>query len=107
MYLAELEEYIASLITYTAHKMGDPNASTSTVPFNKLNNKDWLARDMAIDPAYDISVLTAAYEDGTEEDDTTVDVKVLYDRFQDKVSKNLIQANRKADNRPKDAMRDD
>ena len=60
VYLAELEEYIAQLITYTALKMGDPNASTSSVPFNNLNNKDWLAREMAIEPAFDITVHTAA-----------------------------------------------
>ena len=85
-YLAELEEYIASLITYTAHKMGDPNASTSSVPFGNLNNKDWLARDMAIDPAFDITVQTA----DQEEEEGTVDVNVLYERFQEKVEKNLI-----------------
>ena len=32
-YLAELEEYLASLISHTAHKKGDPNASVSSVPF--------------------------------------------------------------------------
>ena len=57
-YLAELEEYISSLITYTAHKKGDPNASVSSVPLEALNNKDWLAREMGIDPAYDITVHT-------------------------------------------------
>ena len=106
-YLAELEEYIAQLITYTAHKMGDPNPSTSMVPFAKLNNKDWLARDMGIDAAYDISVLTAANEEGIEgQEEDTVNVKTLYDRFQDKVNKGLIQPVRKADARPKD-QRDD
>lgn len=58
-YLAELEEYIAQLITYTAHKKGDPNASVSAIPFAKLPQKDWHARDMAIEPAYEITVDTA------------------------------------------------
>ena len=57
--------------------MGDPNASTSSVPFVNLNNKDWLARDMAIDPAFDITVHTAA-GDGVEEEEDTVDANVLY-----------------------------
>ena len=57
-YLAELEEYISSLITYTAQKKGDPNASVSSVPLAAMTNKDWLAREMAIDPAYDITVHT-------------------------------------------------
>jgi hypothetical protein len=74
VYLAELEEYIAQLITYNALKMGDPNASTSSVPFNNLTNKDWLARDMAIEPAFDITLHTATNEmDGEEEG--TVDAK--------------------------------
>lgn len=77
------------------------------VPFAKLNNKDWLARDMGIDAAYDISVLTAANEEGIEgQEEDTVNVKTLYDRFQDKVNKGLIQPVRKADARPKD-QRDD
>jgi len=74
-YLSELEEYLASLIAYTAHKKGDPNASVASVPFNNLNNKDWLAREMAIDPAFDITVHTG------EEEEDTVDVKLLYSRF--------------------------
>lgn len=97
-YLAELEEYISSLITYTAHKNGDPNASVSSVPFNCLNNKDWLAREMAIDPAFDITLHTAADSNQENpEDEETVDINLLYTRFQDKIDKNLIQGNRKVD----------
>jgi len=36
-YLAEVEEYISSLITYTAFKRDDPNAAVSTIPLEKLN----------------------------------------------------------------------
>ena len=90
-YLSELEEYLASLIAYTAHKKGDQNASVASVPFNHLNNKDWLARDMAIDPAFDITVQTA------EEEEDTVDVNQLYARFQEKIESNQIQGNRKVD----------
>jgi hypothetical protein len=35
-YLAELEEYISSLITYVAFKRDDPNAAISSVPLEKL-----------------------------------------------------------------------
>ena len=31
-YLAELEEYIGSLVTYMAFKRDDPNAATSAIP---------------------------------------------------------------------------
>ena len=77
-YLAELEEYISSLITYTAHRKGDPNASVSSVPLEALNNKDWLAREMGIDPAYDITVHTL---NDQEEEEATPDVNLLYERF--------------------------
>ena len=36
-YLAELEEYISSLITYVAFKRDDPNAAISSVPLERLN----------------------------------------------------------------------
>ncbi len=36
-YLAELEEYISSLITYAAFRREDPNAAISAIPFEKLN----------------------------------------------------------------------
>ena len=103
--MAELEEYISSLITYTAHKKGDPNASVSSIPFNKLNSKDWLAREMAIEPAYDITV--ASTVDQPDEEEGSVDVNVLYARFNEKVEKNLIQGNRKLDLRLGQAPRDD
>lgn len=35
-YLAELEEYICSLITYSAFKRDDPNAAISAIPLEKL-----------------------------------------------------------------------
>lgn len=94
--MGELEEYIAQLITHTALKNGDPNASTSYVPFEMLNHKDWLAKDMQIDPVYDVQVASAAGE-GEAEEEETIDTKVLYERFLDKVDKNLIQVVRKGD----------
>lgn len=65
------------------------------MPMDMLKNKDWQAREMSIDPAYDVQVATADGDYEQEED--TVDTKVLYQRFQEKVDKNLIQATRKAD----------
>ena len=40
-YLAELEEYISSLITYNAFKRDEPNAAISSIPLEKLNQKDF------------------------------------------------------------------
>ncbi len=86
-YLAELEEYISSLITYTAHKKGDPNASIASIPFYKLTLKDWTAREMSIEPAFDVTVATTADQ---EEEEGSIDINLLYQRFQEKVGKNLI-----------------
>ena len=38
-YLAELEEYVSSLVTYMAFKRDDPNAATSAIPLQQLNEK--------------------------------------------------------------------
>jgi hypothetical protein len=45
-YLAELEEYISSLITYVATKREDPNAAISSVPLDKLNQKEFNRREI-------------------------------------------------------------
>src|ERR1700761_4366272 len=47
-YLAELEEYISSLITYTAFKRDDPNAAISAIPLEKLNQKDFHKKDITV-----------------------------------------------------------
>ena len=41
MYLAELEEFISSLITYLAFKRDDPNAPISSIPLERLTQKDF------------------------------------------------------------------
>jgi len=48
-YLAELEEYICSLITYTAFKRDDPNAPISSIPLEKLNQKEFARKILNID----------------------------------------------------------
>lgn len=45
-YLAELEEYISSLITYVAFKREDPNAAISSVPLEKLNQKEFNRKEI-------------------------------------------------------------
>lgn len=52
-YLAELEEYISSLITYTAFKRDEPNAAISSIPLEKLNQKTFSQKQIAIDPPTD------------------------------------------------------
>ena len=47
-YLAELEEYVSSLITYVAFKRDDPNAAISAIPLEKLTQKDFHKKDLAV-----------------------------------------------------------
>lgn len=48
-YLAELEEYICSLITYSAFKRDDPNAAISAIPLEKLTHKSHEPKPLAIE----------------------------------------------------------
>ena len=86
LYLAEVEEYISSLITYNAHKKGDPNAAISSVPLAVLNYKNFTKEEMKIDAPFDTTVKTA----NGDEEDCTPDINQLYKRFEDKIEKNLI-----------------
>jgi hypothetical protein len=47
-YLAELEEYISSLITYSAFKRDEPNAAISAIPLEKLNQKEFNKKDITV-----------------------------------------------------------
>ena len=52
-YLAELEEYIGSLITYMAFKRDDPNAATSAIPLEQLEDKKFGKRDLEVSSIID------------------------------------------------------
>lgn len=47
-YLAELEEHICSLITYTAFKRDDPHAAIKAIPMESLNQKDHDKRELNV-----------------------------------------------------------
>ena len=57
-YLAELEEYISSLITYTAFKRDEPNAAISSIPLDKLEVKEFGKRTIAIDAPIGVAIDT-------------------------------------------------
>ena len=86
LYLAEVEEYISSLITYIAHKKGDPNAAISSVPLSVLNYKNFTKEEMKIDAPFDTTVKTS----NGEEEDCTPDINLLRERFNDKIDRSLI-----------------
>ena len=48
-YLAEVEEYISSLITYTAFKNERDDAAITYIPLENLHPKDFSRKSMAVD----------------------------------------------------------
>lgn len=92
-YLAELEEYISALITFVAYKRDDPNAAISSVPLEKLPQKDFNKKEIAIDAPVDterdVSMLGARTDVGDDED-MIMDSKQLYMKFLDMVGKKQI-----------------
>lgn len=93
-YLAELEEYISALITYVAYKRDDPNAAISSVPLEKLPQKEFnkkqIAIDAPVDTERDASMMAARTEVGGDDEDMIMDSKQLYMKFLDMVSKKQI-----------------
>lgn len=47
-YLAEVEEYICALITYTAWKLNLPNHATTFIPFEALTAKDFDRKEITV-----------------------------------------------------------
>ena len=89
-YLAEVEEYISSLITFVAFKRDDPNAAISSVPLEKLNQKEFNKKEIQIDAPIDTErdkdLMGARTEIGDDEE-FIVDSKQLYQKFLDMVGK--------------------
>ena len=81
-YLAELEEYISSLITYTAFKREDPNAAISSIPLEKLNKKEFQKKTMQIDPPNGLEINPGAeVAIGCQPDGEIISSKELYAKF--------------------------
>ena len=83
-YLAEVEEYISSLITYTAFKRDEPNAAISSIPLEKLNQKDFAKKNVAIDPPVDFQIAENI------PDGDIIDQKELYSKFLNHVESKTI-----------------
>lgn len=92
-YLAELEEYISSLITFDAMKREDPNAAISSVPLDKLNQKEFNKKEIQIDAPVDTdrdtSMMGARTEVGDLDEDI-IDSRQLYMKFMDMVGKKQL-----------------
>lgn len=84
MYLAELEEYFATLITYIATQRGDNNAAISSIPLEQLNEKMFDKREIQIQVPYEANTTNDEEEGETE-------TKKLYNKFVDLMHKDEIQ----------------
>lgn len=82
------------MITYVAYKRDDPNAAISSVPLEKLPQKDFNKKEIAIDAPVDterdISLMAARTDVGGDEEDMIMDSKQLYMKFLDMVGKKQI-----------------
>ena len=58
-YLAELEEHICSLITYSAFKKDDPNAAISAIPLNQLNSKEFGKKELDVSSVFALNLIFA------------------------------------------------
>lgn len=94
-YLAELEEYISSLITHVAHQKGDPNYAISSLPLELLSKKE--DRDkLQIEVPYDTSRVNDARTDAGDDDEPISNGDALYRRFIEQVEKKQVQINKVA-----------
>ena len=75
--------------------MGDPNAAISSVPLSTLNYKNFTKEEMKIDAPYDLTIKTGI----DEEEESTPDMRMLYQRFNDKIANDLILPNKIAGNK--------
>jgi hypothetical protein len=85
-YLAELEEYISSLITYTAFKKEDPNAPICSIPLEKLNQKNFQQAKINIDPPTDWQ----QNQEGADVEQDIISAKELYAKFMNNIENKNI-----------------
>lgn len=85
-YLAELEEYIGVLITTLAYKNEQPNAAISSIPLEKLGNKDFGKNKFQVDVKADDIAKEEADADN-ERDELAYSGKELYQKFQERKGK--------------------
>lgn len=88
-YLAELEEYISSLITYAAFRKEEGYAAISAIPLEKLNKKDFEKAKFVIDAPL-FTTIEGAPDGGTVEEEAIVSSTELYKRFNNLINQNKI-----------------
>lgn len=86
--MAELEEYISSLITYTAFKKEDPNAPICSIPLEKLPQKNFQQAKINIDPPTDWQPSNQEGTGDVEQD--IISAKDLYAKFMNNIENKNI-----------------
>ncbi len=76
LYLAELEEYFSTLITYTSSQRGDANPAISSVPLETLNDKEFNKKEVPLEAPSDVTEKTDA--DTEDAGDYVIDPRQLY-----------------------------
>ena len=82
-----------------AFKRDDPNAATSSIPLEKLTQKDFNRKEMQIDAPIPFDRLqisgaqTDAGDETAHEEETIIDSKALYKNFIDLVESNKLNIN--------------
>ena len=93
-YLSELEEYISSLITYSAFRKEEPYAAISAIPLEKLNKKDFDKTKLNVEAPVSISI-DGVPEGQAFEDESIVSSHELYKKFMSLFNSNkILWANR-------------
>jgi len=88
-YLAELEEYISSLITYAAFRREEPFAAIAAIPLERLNKKEFDKTKLAIDAPLD-TLIEGAGEGATGEEYAIVSSSELYKKFNNLINSGKI-----------------
>lgn len=79
-YLSELEEYISSLITYSAFRKEEPYAAISAIPLEKLNKKDFDKTKNTYEIPFSLSFEDFADPQQLDEE-RIVDPKKFYEKY--------------------------
>lgn len=94
LYLAELEEYFSSLITYTAQQRGDQDYIVASVPYGELEEKDFNRKKQDVETPWEADEKrgddASTVEAQIERDEIVTDPRKLYNKFHTLLDKNQI-----------------
>ena len=91
MYLAELEEFVSSLITYVAQRDQKPDAQISALNLDQMTVKEYDKGPISIENMPNSNQFTQSFEDdATTEDDIITNKRDLFRKFEEFAQKGYI-----------------